>query len=167
MRTTALDKIDLNLIRLLQGNARLSVTELAHEMRLARTTVHERLKRMEHNGTIQGYTIRLNRDPYSEYTRFYVIIEAQKNKQSSIIESIGRFHEITLAQIVNGDANIICSGLVPRLEDLEALTQELATIVGIVRMEILIVLTDKLDRRMSVGIDQAIYGAAAISRGEA
>jgi hypothetical protein len=96
-----------------------------------------------------------------------VIIEAQKNKQSSIIESIGRFHEITLAQIVNGDANIICSGLVPRLEDLEALTQELATIVGIVRMEILIVLTDKLDRRMSVGIDQAIYGAAAISRGEA
>ena len=54
-----LDDVDRQLIALLRGNARLSVVALAKQLRVARATVQNRLTRLEKNGVIVGYTVRL------------------------------------------------------------------------------------------------------------
>ncbi len=54
-----LDDIDRQLIALLQDNARLSTVALAKTVGLARTTVQERLSRLEAAGVIARYTVRL------------------------------------------------------------------------------------------------------------
>ena len=55
----ALDAIDRQLIALLQDNARLSTVALAKAVGLSRSTVQERLQRLETGGVIAQYTVRL------------------------------------------------------------------------------------------------------------
>ena len=84
-----LDKIDLQILRILQKNSRLTTKELAAQVHLSTTPVFERLKRLEANGYIkkyiavldaeklnQGFVVfcsvklrRLNRDIAAEFTR--------------------------------------------------------------------------------------------------
>lgn len=54
-----LDDIDRQLIALLQDNARLSTVALAKAVGLSRSTVQERLQRLESGGVIAQYTVRL------------------------------------------------------------------------------------------------------------
>lgn len=54
-----LDAIDRQLIALLQDNARLSTVALAKAVGLGRSTVQERLQRLENAGVIAQYTVRL------------------------------------------------------------------------------------------------------------
>lgn len=50
-----LDKIDLQILRVLQENARLTTKELAARVSLSSTPVFERMKRLEANGYIKKY----------------------------------------------------------------------------------------------------------------
>lgn len=54
-----LDDVDRKLIALLQDNARLSTVALAKAVGLSRSTVQERLQRLENAGVIAQYTVRL------------------------------------------------------------------------------------------------------------
>jgi len=53
--TIALDSKDLSILNLLQQNARATVKEIAEQVHLSTTPVHERIKRMEANGVIKQY----------------------------------------------------------------------------------------------------------------
>ena len=84
-----LDKVDLQILRTLQSNARLTTKELAASVSLSSTPVFERLKRLENGGYIkkyiavldaeklnQGFVVfcnvklrRMNRDIASEFAR--------------------------------------------------------------------------------------------------
>jgi Lrp/AsnC family transcriptional regulator, leucine-responsive regulatory protein len=59
MRLKSLDTTDRKLIALLQDNARLSTVALAKAVGLSRSTVQERLQRLESAGVIAQYTVRL------------------------------------------------------------------------------------------------------------
>ncbi|MEI6189368.1 MAG: Lrp/AsnC family transcriptional regulator [Chitinophagia bacterium] len=50
-----LDEKDLSILRLLQDNARITVKEIADQIHLSTTPVHERIKRLESNGVIKQY----------------------------------------------------------------------------------------------------------------
>lgn len=50
-----LDHVDIQMLRTLQENARLTVKELAAKVRLSSTPVFERLKRLEEGGYIKKY----------------------------------------------------------------------------------------------------------------
>ncbi|MDQ3550686.1 MAG: Lrp/AsnC family transcriptional regulator [Bacteroidota bacterium] len=53
--TPALDKTDLEILKLLQQNARITIKEVSEKIHLSTTPVHERIKRMEENGVIKQY----------------------------------------------------------------------------------------------------------------
>ena len=50
-----LDRTDLQILRVLQENGRLTIKELASKVNLSSTPVYERLKRLEGNGYIKKY----------------------------------------------------------------------------------------------------------------
>ena len=52
---------DQELLALLQSNARMPVAELARKLGLSRTTVQDRLRRLEGQCVIAGYGLRLSR----------------------------------------------------------------------------------------------------------
>ena len=57
------DALDRRIIRELQRNARATTSNIAERLEVARSTVHERIARMEKDGTIAGYSVVLNRTP--------------------------------------------------------------------------------------------------------
>ena len=90
-----LDKVDLQILRTLQDNARLTTKELAARVSLSSTPVFERLKRLENSGYIKKYIavldaeklnqgfvvfcsvklVRLNKDIAFEFTRIIQVTE--------------------------------------------------------------------------------------------
>ena len=54
-----MDDVDQQLIGLLRDDARASLVSLAKALRVSRATVQNRIGRLEANGTIVGYTVRL------------------------------------------------------------------------------------------------------------
>jgi Lrp/AsnC family leucine-responsive transcriptional regulator len=62
MNDIILDSIDLDILRNLQENARLTTKELSARVNLSTTPVFERLKRMERGGFIRKYVAVLDAD---------------------------------------------------------------------------------------------------------
>lgn len=64
--TEKLDKVDLQILRTLQENARLTTKELAAQVSLSSTPVFERLKRLEREGYIKKYIVVLDADKLNQ-----------------------------------------------------------------------------------------------------
>lgn len=64
--TEKLDKVDLQILRTLQENARLTTKELAAQVSLSSTPVFERLKRLEREGYIKKYIAVLDTDKLNQ-----------------------------------------------------------------------------------------------------
>ena len=64
--TEKLDKVDLQILRTLQENARLTTKELAAQASLSSTPVFERLKRLEREGYIKKYIAVLDADKLNQ-----------------------------------------------------------------------------------------------------
>lgn len=56
-----IDEIDAQILLELQRNSRLSIRELSKRINLSPPSVTERVKRLEDNGIIEGYTIKINK----------------------------------------------------------------------------------------------------------
>ncbi|HAT32425.1 MAG TPA: AsnC family transcriptional regulator [Janthinobacterium sp.] len=56
-----LDEVDLNIVRLLQGEGRMSNARLAERLKLSETPVWRRLRRLEEDGVITGYQALIDR----------------------------------------------------------------------------------------------------------
>ena len=55
-----LDKTDLGILRLMQGNARITNADIARELEMAPSAVLERVKKLEQKQVILQYTARIN-----------------------------------------------------------------------------------------------------------
>ena len=55
-----IDGIDLEILKILQFNARTSNAEIARQVNLAPSAVFERIRKLEERGVIQGYSARIN-----------------------------------------------------------------------------------------------------------
>lgn len=55
-----MDKIDTKILRQLQLNAKISMKELAKNVHLSSPAVIERVKKLEEQGSIEGYTTKVN-----------------------------------------------------------------------------------------------------------
>lgn len=62
----SLDKTDLQILRTLQNNSRLTTKELAASVNLSSTPVFERLKRLENNGYIKKYVAVLDAEKLNQ-----------------------------------------------------------------------------------------------------
>jgi DNA-binding Lrp family transcriptional regulator len=161
-----LDSIDRSIVALLQADARDSTSNIAKRLGIARTTVHERITRMEKSGTIAGYTVLLNRNPFDTYSRCQVMLDIAKLKQASIVRQLSTFPEIKTLHVVNGECDLLCFVEIPQLEDLEALSQDLSAIQGVENVRSMIILSTKIEHRANSEPSRATSQAAAISRGE-
>jgi Lrp/AsnC family leucine-responsive transcriptional regulator len=55
-----MDEIDKRLLRLLQRDGRMTNVELARQANLSQAAAFERVKKLQRDGIIEGYTVRLN-----------------------------------------------------------------------------------------------------------
>jgi len=87
------DEKDLQILTELRADARLTIPELAHRVGLSATPCRLRVKAMEANGTIKGYTIKEDTVPSPKILKF-MLVEAIATKREVLdkIEGILREH---------------------------------------------------------------------------
>src|SRR6516225_8468248 len=92
-----MDDIDRQLIALLRDNARMSVVALAQKLRVARVTVQNRIAKLEADGTIVGYTVRLRPDAEGYRIRAMMSIEVDGPNGDEVRRALrGHTNVITL-----------------------------------------------------------------------
>ncbi|MFT7485284.1 MAG: Lrp/AsnC family leucine-responsive transcriptional regulator [Candidatus Paceibacteria bacterium] len=55
-----IDQVDLQILKLVQSDARLANAEVARNLGMAPSAIHQRLKRLEERGVIRGYSARVD-----------------------------------------------------------------------------------------------------------
>src|SRR3546814_8078897 len=66
---------------------------LAKRLRLARSTVHERLRRLEKDGVIRGYSIQLGQDPFVAYAQAIALLSIAQRQQRQVVERLSMLPE--------------------------------------------------------------------------
>jgi Lrp/AsnC family transcriptional regulator len=56
-----MDKVDRQIVEVLQRNAKLNIKEIASELKMTKTPIYERIKRLEREGIIENYVAVVNR----------------------------------------------------------------------------------------------------------
>ncbi|WP_299599194.1 Lrp/AsnC ligand binding domain-containing protein [uncultured Microbulbifer sp.] len=119
-RASELSTIDRNILRVLQKNGRTSYAELARQVGLTATPCVERVKKMESDGVIQGYTtlidpefldaalvvfvqIRLNRSAQDAFEDFRTAVSALPEVQECYLVS-GNFDYLIKARVADMSA---------------------------------------------------------------
>ena len=143
------DVIDRELIALLQDDARRSATEIARILGLARSTIHERIARLEREGVILGYSAIVAPNCDGEVTRALVFVDLLQKQTAQVIGSLSRFPEIIACHSINGPSDIVCWIEVPQLEDLDALLAEISQIRSVEHVTSQVILATKFDRSMN------------------
>lgn len=88
-----IDRIDRQILRRLQQDGRITVTELARDVHLTVTPCLERVRRLEEAGYIEGYFAKLNPERLGLGLLAYITI----NLQQTNVETFDRFRQSMLA----------------------------------------------------------------------
>lgn len=140
------DDLDRQLIAMLQTNARQSTMALAKKLRLSRSAVYERIRRLERDGIIRGYCVQLGQDPFAGHAQAAALLSLSQRLQAQVVGRLERLPEIKLCASISADADLFLLLEAPRLEDLDALMEEIARIPGVERCRSFVLLASKFDR---------------------
>ena len=138
---------DKELIALLQLNARESVASLARKLGVSRTTVQDRLKRLEDQGVIAGYRVKLASEQQRSGIFAYINLAVEPRRSVEIVASLAKIPEIEAIYSVSGkfDAVVLVHAESP--SDMDRVLDAIGALQGVKRTESSIILSTKLDRR--------------------
>lgn len=83
---TSLDERNIQILEILQHNAKLSVKEIASRINLSFTPTYERIKNMEEAGIIRKYVALVNRQKVGLSIAAYCNITLKEQSESSLLE---------------------------------------------------------------------------------
>jgi DNA-binding Lrp family transcriptional regulator len=141
-----LDSIDQQLINLLADNARTPIALLAKKMNIARTTVNNRLERLERNNIIERYTIKLSSQEYRQWLTATVLVQTDQDKISVVFTQLKKIPQIIKIVTLSGRSDLMLTLKVATAEILDSVLDDISRITGVVRSETFIQLSTKLDR---------------------
>lgn len=82
--TNQIDRIDRSIVAALAANARLSMTELAAQVGLSKTPVSARVKRLEVDGYIRGYSAIIDRERMGEGHIAFVQVKLSDTRSAAL-----------------------------------------------------------------------------------
>lgn len=115
-----LDEKDLAILRLLQQNARATVRDIAAEVKLSTTPVHERIRRLETQGVIRQYATLLNPNLVNKGLMVICYVSLrQHNKRAGtrFIKSILEMPEIIACYNISGEFDFMLKVVAENMDD--------------------------------------------------
>ncbi|PBS12047.1 AsnC family transcriptional regulator [Lysobacteraceae bacterium NML93-0792] len=142
----SIESPDARLLTLLRENARLSTAEIARRLGLSRTTVQSRIERLERDGVITGYTVRVHDDFEQGHIRAQIMITVRPRQLTPVVTALRAIDAVRALHSVSGPYDLIALGVVPTVADMDALTDRIGCIEGVERTTSAIVLSTKFER---------------------
>ncbi|MFN2099031.1 Lrp/AsnC family transcriptional regulator [Altererythrobacter sp. MF3-039] len=121
-----LDAKDRLLVRALRKNSRASLVSLARDVGLSRSATHDRITKMEGNGVIRGYTVRLAPDALPPVRAFLTVTYKVGESQTKVIDQIMQLPGVVSNHCIAGDIDSIIYCEFDTMRELSDLRDELA-----------------------------------------
>jgi len=141
-----MDDLDQHLLAKLRENARAPVAELARALGLSRTTVQSRLAKLERNGVIAGYQVKLAESFQAGQVHAYVLITVEPKQAAAVTSALKRLAGVRALQSVSGPYDMIAAVEAAGVREMDALIDEIGAVKGVERTNSAIVLSTKFDR---------------------
>ena len=130
-----MDDVDQQLIGLLRDDARASLVSLAKALRVSRATVQNRISRLEANGTIVGYTVRLKPEAQAHRIRALTTIAVEGNRGDAVIRALRGDPAVQTLHTTNGRWDIVAELRADSLEAFDRVLSRIRLIEGIAHTE--------------------------------
>jgi DNA-binding Lrp family transcriptional regulator len=141
-----LSSSDQQLLSLLRENARASTAELARRLKLSRTTVQSRIERLERQGVISGYTVRVDDEAERGHIRAHIMITVMPRQMAAVVRALHAMSQVRALHSVSGPFDMVALAMVPTISEMDALTDRIGAIEGVERTTSAIVLSAKFER---------------------
>lgn len=125
-----MDDLDQRLIAKLRADARAPVAELALALKVSRGTITNRMARLQRDGIISGYTLRLRPDAARDEVRAWASIAVEGNQQKVIRTLLGE-PGIAALHDTNGRWDLLAELRVDNLTELSATLERIRAVPGI------------------------------------
>lgn len=136
-----MDDTDRQLIALLRDDARMPVVALAKQLRVARATVQNRIARLEREGMIVGYTVRLRPEAEMHRIRAIMGIEIEGHHADEVRRVLRGHPNVVALHTTNGRWDLMAELRADTLEAFDQVLGAIRAIPGIAATETSILLS--------------------------
>lgn len=137
---------DLALIELLRENARASTAELARKLGVSRTTVQSRIERLERQGVIAGYTVKLSSAFERNLVRAHILLTVSPKVAPRVEASLRGITGVRLLHSVSGSFDMIVIVEAGSIGDLDRMIDAIGALEGVERTVSSIILSTRIER---------------------
>lgn len=137
-----MDDLDHRLLALLRGDARASVASLAKKLGVARGTVQNRMARLEADGTIVGYTVRLKPDIQEQHQiRATMTIAVEGNQVDAVVKALRGEPAVAGLHSTNGRWDLVAELRTDSLASFDRVLAKISRTPGVSSSETSLLLT--------------------------
>lgn len=137
-----MDTIDAKILRLLQKNARITVSEISGEINLSISAVSDRLKKLESSGIIEKFTTIINPAHLKKNLIASMFISLERPKFTDVfVEFVKGEDEILECNYLAGDYDYELKIITENTTTLEQLLNRIKSIKGVQKTKTIVVLS--------------------------
>ena len=137
---------DQQLLSLLRENARATTADIARKLGLSRTTVQNRIARLEQQGVIRGYTVRIDDELERNRIRAHILITLRPKQMTAVVKALQAMHEVRVLYSISGGHDLIALATTTSVGEMDVLTDRIGAIDGVERTNTSIILSAKFER---------------------
>lgn len=141
-----LSDTDQRLLSALRENARASTAEIARRLKLSRSTVQGRIERLEREGVIGGYTVRVHEAAERGHIRAHIMVTVLPRQMAAVVEALRAMPEVRALHSVSGPFDLIVSVTAASVEAMNATIDRIGALDGVERTTSAVVLSTRIDR---------------------
>lgn len=141
-----INKQDQQLLLRLRQNARSSISDLARALNLSRSTVQNRIARLEASGVIRGYSVQLGGEFSDNQVEAHVSIKVVQKLTSRTNAALEHISQVVQLYSVSGEYDLIAIVQAQSLEELSAVLDEIGNLEGVERTNSAVVLETRFRR---------------------
>lgn len=137
---------DRMLLALLRENARMPVAELARRLGVSRSTAQSRLEKLERNGTIAGYALKLSGGYLSSQISAHLMATVSPKLVGQVVKALESMIEVRTVHSVSGSYDMIVVVEAPSVAELDAVIDRIGALEGVERTMSSIILSTRVER---------------------
>jgi DNA-binding Lrp family transcriptional regulator len=140
-----MDDLDRQLLALLRDDARSPIATLAKKLGVARGTVQNRIARLERDGVIVGYTVRLKPQTDSHGIRAVMTIAVAGNRTQAVLRALRGDPAIAALHTTNGRWDFVAELRAENLQEFDRIISRISLLDGVSQSETNLLLTTYKD----------------------
>ncbi len=141
-----INKQDEKLLSILRGNARASISDLARVLNLSRSTVQNRIIKLEKSGVIKGYVVEYGNEYANKLVSAHVSIKVKQKLNTKTNVELRQISEISELYAISGEADLIAIIQASSLEQLSHILDDIGNLDGVERTNSSVLLETKFKR---------------------